>query len=225
MRTRGADSDAFGEEQPGTATVVEEIAAKTKTALGMELDALSRTVLFIEVGDALRATGGPRDYLGVGGVPRYSTATSIADAADRILRTHVFEAIDMTYDQEVTEIVGQLSRLLARYSHCKTVAILVDMGSLERSTTHYRAHDVRHPHRQQRVDRPCPRGGKRAHRPRRSGRGARPRLGGARAQLQRGEGFGRKRRVAFCSESGIEAADKIRQIVQNSSPARPRCSS
>ena len=38
----------------------------------------------------------------------------------------------MTYDEEVTDIVGQLSRLLARYSHCKSMAILVDMGSLEK---------------------------------------------------------------------------------------------
>lgn len=105
--------DMLAKNQPGTATVVEQVAAKTKIALGMELDDLSQLILFIEVGDALRATGGPRDYLGVIVCHGYSTATSIADAADRILRTHVFEAIDMTYDQDVTEIVGQLSRSLS----------------------------------------------------------------------------------------------------------------
>lgn len=208
--------------QPGTATVVEEIAAKTKTALGMELDALSRTVLFIEVGDALRATGGPRDYLGVVVCHGYSTATSIADAADRILRTHVFEAIDMTYDREVTEIVGQLSRLLARYSHCKTVAILVDMGSLEKindaitGLTTCDIHIVNNvstglalevgsaliAHAD--LDEVL------AH----ASAGLAPSYSVVRGSVENDA-------VAFCSESGIEAADKIRQIVQNSLPGTP----
>lgn len=205
--------------QPGTATVVGQIAAKAKVALGVELDALSRLILFIEVGDALMATGGPRDYLGVVVCHGYSTATSIADAADRILRAHVFEAIDMTYDQEVTEIVGQLSRLLARYSHCKTVAILVDMGSLEKindaitGLTTCDIHIVNNvstglalevgsalmAHAD--LDEVL------AH----AAKGLAPRTSVVRGSVENDA-------VAFCSESGIEAADKIRQIVQNSLP-------
>ncbi len=208
--------------QPGTATVVEQIAAKTKAALGMALDELSRLILFVEVGDALRETCGPRDYLGVIVCHGYSTATSIADAADRILRTHVFEAIDMTYDQDVTEIVGQLSRLLARYSHCKTVAILVDMGSLEKMNDAIAGIAACDIHIISNVS-----------------TGLALEVGSAliahgdlgealacanetcipRCSVVRGTRDNDA--VAFCSESGVDAADKIRQIVQNSLPGHP----
>ena len=212
----------LAKNQPGTATVVEQVAAKTKIALGMELDDLSQLILFIEVGDALRTTGGPRDYLGVIVCHGYSTATSIADAADRILRTHVFEAIDMTYDQDVTEIVGQLSRLLERYAHCKSMAILVDMGSLEKindAVSGLTACDI--------------------HIVNNVSTGLALEVGSAliaHADLSgvldhAGEvcapgysivrGSRENDAVAFCSESGIDAADKIRDIVQNSLPGRP----
>lgn len=111
--------------------IVDQITIKVKTALGLGLDDLSLALLYVEVADALRASGGPRDFLGVIMCHGYSTATSIADAADRILRQHVFEAIDMTYEQDVSDAVGQLSRLFKRFSHCQTIAVLVDMGSLE----------------------------------------------------------------------------------------------
>lgn len=213
--------DLLAKNQPGTATVVEQVAAKTKIALGMELDDLSQLILFIEVGDTLRTTGGPRDYLGVIVCHGYSTATSIADAADRILRTHVFEAIDTTYDQDVTEIVGQLSRLLERYAHCKSMAILVDMGSLEKindAVSGLTACDI--------------------HIVNNVSTGLALEVGSAliaHADLsgvldRAGEvcapgysivrGSRENDAVAFCSESGIDAADKIRGIVQNSLPGR-----
>lgn len=208
--------------QPDTATVVEQIATKAKAALGMELDGLSRMILFIEVGEALRASGGPRDYLGVIICHGYSTATSIADAADRILRTHVFEAIDMTYDEEVTDIVGQLSRLLARYSHCKSMAILVDMGSLEKINDAINGLTTCDIHILNNVS-----------------TGLALEVGSAliaHADLDKtlahmGEicvpnysvvhGSSKNAAVVFCSESGVEAADKIRRIVQNSLPGAP----
>lgn len=113
------------------APVVEAIAAKTKSALGVALDDFSLSLTYVAISEEVRASSGPKDYLGVIMCHGYSTATSIADAADRILHQHVFESIDMTYDQELSDAVGQLSRLLKRFSHCRTVVILVDTGSLE----------------------------------------------------------------------------------------------
>jgi len=55
----------------------------------------------LEVKEAINSTMDGRDVLGVILCPGYSTATSIADAANRILRQRVFEAIDMTYEQEI----------------------------------------------------------------------------------------------------------------------------
>ena len=111
--------------------VVDLIAGKVKVALGVALDDFSSSLLYVAISEEVRASGGPRDYLGVIMCHGYSTATSIADAADRILHQHVFEAIDMTYDQELSDAIGQLSRLLKRHAHCRTVVILVDTGSLE----------------------------------------------------------------------------------------------
>ena len=206
---------------PGAATVADQIASKTKVALGMELDDLSRLILLISVADALRETGEPRDYLGVIVCHGYSTATSIADAADRILRAHVFEAIDMTYEQDVTEIVGQLSRLLERYTHCKTVAVLVDMGSLEKMNdaidglTSCDIHIVNNVSTGLAIEVGA---ALIAHEGLdevfgRASEACRPRFSVVRSS--RGVDA-----VAFCSESGVEAADKIRQIVQNSLPGR-----
>lgn len=214
--------DLLASNQPGTATVADQISAKTKTALGMALDDLSRLILFIGVADALRETGGPRDYLGVIVCHGYSTATSIADAADRILRAHVFEAIDMTYEQDVTEIVGQLSRLLERYAHCKTVAILVDMGSLEKindaisGLTSCDIHVINNVSTglALEVGAALISHGDLEGALARASEACRPHFSVVRGSRDNDA-------VAFCSESGVEAADKIRQIVQNSLPGRP----
>lgn len=114
-----------------TATVItEQIKGETVNALGVELDALTHALLFFEVSQASDQAQMGRENVGIILAHGYSTATSIADAANRILRRHVFDAIDMAYDQEFSDIMGQLSRLLERYAYAPTVAILVDMGSL-----------------------------------------------------------------------------------------------
>ena len=47
---------------------------------------------------------------------------------------HVYEAVDMPYDQQLKDIVGPLQRLVDRHSYCTGVVFLVDLGSLERPT-------------------------------------------------------------------------------------------
>lgn len=116
---------------PDTSMIVNQIATKCKTSLGVKPDELSTLILFIQVDACLQTGNGPRDYLGVIMCHGYSTATSIADAANRILRHRIFEAIDMTYEQEVTDVTGQLQSILGRFPNCHSIAILVDMGSLE----------------------------------------------------------------------------------------------
>lgn len=203
--------------------IVDQIAIKVKTALGLVLDDLSLALLHLEVADALRASGGPRDYLGVIMCHGYSTATSIADAADRILRQHVFEAIDMTYEQDVSDAVGQLSRLFKRFSHCQTIAVLVDTGSLEQindaivGLTNCDVHVANN-----------------------VSTGFALEIGSALiAHENLDEVFARvsstcvpnhtvvrctnaDQVMVFCSELGIETADKIRQLVADSIPGDPQ---
>lgn len=61
----------------------------------------------------------------------YSTATSIADAANQIIGKQVFEAIDMPLDMQVSEIAVVLQRHIERYIISRDIVLMVDMGSLE----------------------------------------------------------------------------------------------
>ncbi len=108
----------------------DRLASRTETALGLELDVLSRIFVFAVVQGADRRAD-RRQSVGIILSHGYSTATSIADAANRILRRRIFEAIDMSYDQEVSDIMGPLRNLLDTYAFCREIVLLVDMGSLE----------------------------------------------------------------------------------------------
>lgn len=60
----------------------------------------------------------------------FATASSIADVCNKILKRHVFNAIDMPYDVSVTEISNQFRKILD-YNENRDVLLLVDIGSLE----------------------------------------------------------------------------------------------
>lgn len=110
--------------------IVDQICSAVTVALGVRLDTLSQVLLLIEVKEASEATQTPRENVGIILAHGYSTATSIADAANRILRRRVFDAINMAYDEQLADVAGQLSRLLERYAYSPVIAVLVDMGSL-----------------------------------------------------------------------------------------------
>ncbi|MFQ7538779.1 MAG: RNA polymerase subunit sigma-54, partial [Clostridium sp.] len=61
----------------------------------------------------------------------YSTASSIADAANSLLNSYTFEAIDMPLNTPVQEISGKLNDFIEENPHLKNIILLVDMGSLE----------------------------------------------------------------------------------------------
>ncbi len=60
----------------------------------------------------------------------YATASSIADVCNKLMKKHVFHAIDMPYDMSVTEVGKQLRNILY-YNENRDVLMLVDLGSLE----------------------------------------------------------------------------------------------
>jgi sigma-54 dependent transcriptional regulator of gfr operon len=110
--------------------IVEQIAAKVRSTLGVEMDELTCVVLLVVVKEVVDSSTDARDFCGVILCHGYATATSIADAVNRILHARVFEAVDMTYDQQMADVVSPLARILGRYSFAREVVILVDMGSL-----------------------------------------------------------------------------------------------
>lgn len=61
----------------------------------------------------------------------HSTASSIANVANRLLGQYVFEAIDMPYQTTIEQITQQLIDHIKSINTNKGMIILVDMGSLE----------------------------------------------------------------------------------------------
>ena len=121
---------AVTSELPFASSVSDQVAADVEGALGISLDHFTKTLLTLCVASESRDAKALRTLcviLSHG----YSTATSIADAANRMLGMHVYEAVDMPYDQQLKDIVGPLQRLVDRHSYCTGVVFLVDMGSLE----------------------------------------------------------------------------------------------
>lgn len=61
----------------------------------------------------------------------YSTASSIADSANKLLNQYIFDAIDMPLHVDTTIIVKKLNDFLSRVGYYEELILLVDMGSLE----------------------------------------------------------------------------------------------
>lgn len=61
----------------------------------------------------------------------YSTASSIADSANKLLGQYIFDAIDMPLNVNTQTIIDNLNSYLSRRGNFKELVLLVDMGSLE----------------------------------------------------------------------------------------------
>lgn len=61
----------------------------------------------------------------------YSTASSVADACNRMLGSHIFEAFDMPVNTSFEQILFRLKNFLNSTYTGKNIILLVDMGSLE----------------------------------------------------------------------------------------------
>ncbi|MEF9961120.1 MAG: sigma 54-interacting transcriptional regulator [Erysipelotrichaceae bacterium] len=61
----------------------------------------------------------------------YSTASSIADTANRLLGEYIFDGIDMQIDLSIDKLVMLVDEYLKRKNSIEELMLLVDMGSLE----------------------------------------------------------------------------------------------
>jgi len=61
----------------------------------------------------------------------YSTASSIADSANRLLDNYIFDAIDMPLEIDSIQIVKKINEFLSYLKEARRLYLLVDMGSLE----------------------------------------------------------------------------------------------
>lgn len=110
--------------------IFEQVVQGIHHILGVEPDSLTKILMLAGIQRDVSSEA-RRQNIGIVVSHGYATASSIADATNRILKARVFEAIDMPYDQQISDIVASLKNLLSRYAYCHEVALLVDMGSLE----------------------------------------------------------------------------------------------
>jgi len=61
----------------------------------------------------------------------YSTASSIADSANKLLDNYIFDAIDMPLEIDSIQIVKKINEFLSYLGEVRRLYLLVDMGSLE----------------------------------------------------------------------------------------------
>lgn len=72
-----------------------------------------------------------KDIVGIVISHGYSTASSIADAANNLLNMHIFEAFDMPLDTSASEIVKKVNDFIRLNPFYRDLILMVDMGSLE----------------------------------------------------------------------------------------------
>lgn len=110
--------------------VASEIKTQIYLLLNIELDVMNLLFLIINLSYFNKEIA-YRKILGIIIAHGYSTASSMADAANKLVGSYVFEAIDMPLDTSVEEIVMVLRRKIQRFYDSRELIIMVDVGSLE----------------------------------------------------------------------------------------------
>ncbi|MBW4847377.1 MAG: sigma 54-interacting transcriptional regulator [Lachnospiraceae bacterium] len=112
------------------AVIATQIVDLVKQNLDVELNVLNQLFLLFDIknqNDSIAAGCISGVIISHG----YSTATSIADAANQMIGKRVFEAIDMPLDMQMSDIAGLLEQHIGRYITSRDMVLMVDMGSLE----------------------------------------------------------------------------------------------
>lgn len=110
--------------------VSEVITKKLQANLNIRLNDMNKIFLMLNI-NFYNKDIRSQDTVGIILSHGYSTASSIADAANTLLNTFIFEAIDMPLDTSIEEVGEQLNKFIADNLFVKNIILLVDMGSLE----------------------------------------------------------------------------------------------
>lgn len=110
--------------------ISQEIIENIKLNMDFILDEMTQMaiLLYIKANDK---SIGLNKKLGIILSHGYSTASSIADAVNKLLGQYVFDSIDMPLDVSTITIINKLNDYIKRRSNVEELALLVDMGSLE----------------------------------------------------------------------------------------------
>lgn len=110
---------------------LDEIENKLESMLEIKIDILSRLYLFINFIE-MNKNAEQYGIIGLIAAHGYSTASSIADTANRMIGVHVFDGIDMPIDVQTADIVNRIKEYINLRRVTKEILLLVDMGSLEK---------------------------------------------------------------------------------------------
>lgn len=110
--------------------IADNITKQIGKRMELQLGEFNKILILLHV-HSVQQKGSTNNIFGVILCHGYSTATSIKDAANKLLGSQVFEAIDMPLDIPTSEIGERLVQLLERGNTYRDAIFLVDMGSLE----------------------------------------------------------------------------------------------
>lgn len=109
---------------------VNEIIESLNSSVDFKLSVLDQIVLIHNVINA-NSREDNEEILGIIISHGYATATSIADATNKMIGKYVFESIDMPIGSTTLHVIEKLKSYLEKMVTYKRVILLVDMGSLE----------------------------------------------------------------------------------------------
>lgn len=123
-------SELFQMKFPREYSISTEIVENIGINLDIDVDEMMKIRLMLVISD-LRKNENTNKTVGVILCHGYSTASSIADAVNKMLNDNIFDAIDMQLDVSVDKITNQLNDYLKMKNYFEELILLVDMGSLE----------------------------------------------------------------------------------------------
>lgn len=110
--------------------IAEEIIEHLKVNLDMDFDVMAGNIVTLHL-KMLNRVQDLNKRIGIILAHGYSTASSMADAVNKLLGRYIFDAIDMPLQVSTSEIIEQLNRYLSKIGNYEELFLLVDMGSLE----------------------------------------------------------------------------------------------
>lgn len=122
--------DLLKETYPAGFRTAMEITQKIRQSIDIEINKMNIIFLILNIQFYNRSID-KHNYNALIVTHGYSTASSMADAANKLVGNHIMEGIDMPINTSVEEIVLVLRNYISTNSIHKNLILLVDMGSLE----------------------------------------------------------------------------------------------
>lgn len=126
--------DSLERMSPTNKLIVEKVKFGIENGLEYDVDIMSKIILLLYF-IYFNNDENPRNYLSIIIAHGDSTASSMANTANALLNTYIFDSFDMPLETSTSDIVERLREFINRYAVKEDILLLVDMGSLERLDT------------------------------------------------------------------------------------------